>query len=112
MKRFLTLFGLLALLFAVGCEDTPPEPVTPQEQNLSLNHSELAFTAEGGSVQVVVTATDSWSATGGAEWSSLSATEGEGDATLTVTAAAVIFRRGRNLSWGIFARPFATSCGM
>ena len=88
MKRFLTLFGLLALIFAVGCEDTPPEPVTPQEQNLSLNHSELAFTAEGGSVQVVVTATDSWSATGGAEWSSLSATEGEGDATLTVTATA------------------------
>ncbi len=88
MKRFLTLFGLLALIFAVGCEDTPPEPVTPQEQNLSLNHSELAFTAEEGSVQVVVTATDSWSATGGAEWSSLSATEGEGDATLTVTATA------------------------
>ena len=88
MKRFLTLFGLLALIFAVGCEDTPPEPETPQEQNLSLNHSELAFTAEGGSVQVVVTATDSWSATGGAEWSSLSATEGEGDATLTVTATA------------------------
>lgn len=88
MKRFLTLFGLLALIFAVGCEDTPPEPVTPQEHNLSLNHSELAFTAEGGSVQVVVTATDSWSATGGAEWSSLSATEGEGDATLTVTATA------------------------
>ena len=84
----MTLFGLLALIFAVGCEDTPPEPVTPQEQNLSLNHSELAFTAEGGSVQVVVTATHSWSVTGGAEWSTLSASNGEGDATLTVTAAA------------------------
>lgn len=69
MKRFLTLFGLLALIFAVGCEDTPPEPVNPYESNLSLNPLELAFTAEGGSVTVAVTATDSWSATGGAEWS-------------------------------------------
>jgi len=41
----------------------------------------LAFTAEGGSVTVAVTATDSWSATGGAEWSTLSATSGEGDAS-------------------------------
>jgi FtsP/CotA-like multicopper oxidase with cupredoxin domain len=88
MKRFLKLFGLLALLFAVGCNDTPLEPVNPYESNLSLDHPELAFTAEGGSVTVAVTATDSWSATGGAEWSTLSATSGEGDATLTVTAAA------------------------
>ena len=37
---------------------------------------------------MVVTATHSWSVTGGAEWSTLSASNGEGDATLTVTAAA------------------------
>lgn len=88
MKRFLTMFGLLALIFAVGCEDTQEQLPPPQEQNLSLDHSELAFTAEGGSVQVFVTATDSWKASGGAEWSTLSATNGEGDTRLTVTAAA------------------------
>lgn len=37
---------------------------------------------------MVVTATNRWSATGGAEWSTLSATNGDGDATITVTAAA------------------------
>lgn len=86
MKRIFTLLGIVfPILFAMGCQDTP-EDITPEEQTLELSAVELAFVAEGGSQKLNITATSAWSASIEGAWCSLSATEGEGNASLTVTA--------------------------
>lgn len=88
MKRFLTLFGIMALILAYGCQEDKPEEVTPGEQKLTLSSHNVAFDAVGGSVELTITATSAWSATVVGEWCTLSVYEGEGDATVSVTAAA------------------------
>ncbi len=86
MKRIFTLLGIVfPILFAMGCQDTP-EDITPEEQTLELSAVELAFVAEGGSQKLNITATSAWSASIEGAWCTLSATEGEGNASLTVTA--------------------------
>ena len=88
MKRFLTLFGIMALILAYGCQEDKPEEVTPGEQKLTLSSHNVAFDAVGGSVELTITATSAWSATVVGEWCTLSVYEGEGDATVSVAAAA------------------------
>ena len=81
MKRFLTMFGLLALLLTVGCgEETPDQPITG---NGSLGELQSLYEvpAEGASIQIAFTIEEleglEWSYDPNHEWLWIRAGESE-----------------------------------
>ncbi|MFI3299459.1 MAG: BACON domain-containing carbohydrate-binding protein, partial [Rikenellaceae bacterium] len=82
-KHFL-LFAF-ALVLSVGCTDPEPEA---EPATLEVNPTSLTFATEGGSQEITVTSNTYWSVTSTESWLTISATSGNGDQVITVTASA------------------------
>ncbi len=77
MKKYLII--LLASLAIVACEQQ-------KTATLSLDQMSLEFSAEGGSKTVKVKTNSDWTlVTDGADWYTISPTEGSGDTDVTIT---------------------------
>lgn len=86
MKKFnlFLMCGIFVTAFiATGCD----EPSDVGGSFISLDVSLLEFDSEGGSLTATVSSDGDWIITGVAEWITVSAESGEGNATVTVTAA-------------------------
>ena len=79
------------MTFAVSCiEERMPAGVQPADVPcvLKLDRSEIPFSAQGESKQLVIKSQNvSWELTGAPSWLTLSQKSGTGDATVTMTAA-------------------------
>ena len=86
MKKLLLITAIAAIAIA-GCKKKPVEPeVKPQ---LSVTPTSLSFTAAGETKPLTVTANKAWTLSGhtNATWLTVSATSGNGNATVNITAA-------------------------
>lgn len=85
MKVKSLFFATLAMLFIVGCEETPtpsPTPDGPEEPEVpevlvTVTPTTLAFGAAGGEKEITLSAEDAWSATPSADWLSLDISSGD-----------------------------------
>ena len=85
MKHYrLPLIAAVLAFLLSSCGETPePEKVT-----VSASPSSISFTMDGGTATVSVTSNGAWSVQVGGSWIKLSDYAGNGNASLTVTAAA------------------------
>lgn len=87
-KKMTRLGMLLTLLVCsvsiTACGDDDDAPPAPAE-TLSVNVSDLSFTAEGGTQSFNVAASGQWQVLGQPDWINVSPQKGQGDATVTVT---------------------------
>lgn len=80
--RLFTLLVCTVLMTACGGDDdAPPAPV----ETLSVNVSDLYFTAEGGTQSFNITASGEWRISGQPEWINVSPQRGQGNSIVTVT---------------------------
>ena len=82
MKK--TLLIIAAALMAFSCDKQ--DPVV--EYELAATPTELEFSADGNSLTVNLTSNGKWATSTADSWLTISPKEGEGNATLTITAAA------------------------
>lgn len=80
MKKILFLISLALLAFA--CEKPQPE----EEYKLTVDPLEVNIDKDGGSVTVSVESNGKWAVTSTDNWITISPSEGEGNATVTLSA--------------------------
>ena len=104
MKNILTAVKATAILMAgvllFSCTKT-------KVVELTVSPTTVSFQAAGGDQSVSITSNDSWTVTKTADWISLSATSGEGSATLKITAAENTTLDARNAEVNIVAGELA-----
>lgn len=103
------LFYLIvcAVVF-VNCGDEP----TPEEIALELSESELVFEAAGGVKTFIVTCNGEWKIEGTGEWCTVDADAGNGNRTVSVTAAAYEEMEDRNVNLTVKAGDKAKVVGV
>ncbi|MDR1861243.1 MAG: discoidin domain-containing protein [Bacteroidales bacterium] len=90
MSKFTSLFrSVLILSLALGtfaCKDN----TTPEDEagKLSVSRQSVVFNADGGDESLTVTANKAWTSTKDAAWLTVTPAEGDGTATVKLTAAA------------------------
>lgn len=82
LGMFLTMLVCAAAMTACGGDDDAPPVV---EETLSVNVSNLSFTAEGGTQSFNIVASGQWDVFGQPEWINVSPQKGQGNTTVTVT---------------------------
>ena len=80
MKKIVAFFAIALLVFA--CEK--PQPV--EDYTLSVDTQEITIPADGGSASVAVSSNGKWAVTSTDAWITFAPAEGEGNATITVSA--------------------------
>ena len=83
MKRLTSIISVFVLVLLQACQ---PEPVEPDPQ-LSATPDNISFSWEGGSQTISISANNAWTASVSGTGFSISPTSGEGNGTVTVTAA-------------------------
>lgn len=94
MRQFLYICAVMFTLWFISCTDAtkPPEAEPPLvKDTLTLSETALGFAREGATKTVKITSIGKWTAVSSAsEWCVLSEQEGQGDATISITAKALI----------------------
>ena len=99
-KNLLYVFMTLATLLFTACEQNQLDNT---QNTISCTPSDTVIAAEGGEFVVAISSSNAWSATTNQKWVSISPTNGQGDAYVTIQVAAgeqaeakVLFTTGEN----------------
>lgn len=84
-KNLLYVFMTLTALLFTACEKNPLDDTT---NTISCTPSDTVIASNGGEFVVAISSTAAWSATTNQKWVSISPTNGQGDAYVTIQVAA------------------------
>lgn len=89
LLKCLSLAGIVCVLCIIGCdskEEPNPTPEPTEQSSISFSSTSITAKAEAGSMSFSVTASGSWTITGGTEWCSVSPSSGSsGTTNITLT---------------------------
>lgn len=85
----LSLAAILILSASCKKNELEPKEPTPSETTafIKLSKEALSFSAAGGTATIELTSSGAWLSANAAEWLSIESSEGEANATITITAA-------------------------
>ncbi|MBP5488101.1 MAG: hypothetical protein J6X77_00860 [Bacteroidales bacterium] len=93
------------ILTIPSCKQEPePEPVPQTVPTIEVSEVSLTFPGDGGEKQIELTATAAWEGISRYPWLTVEPTQGEGNATVTITASANPFEEDRSASITFFIK--------